>query len=65
MIGQGFALGHPDRLLSLTLCDTQPSTPPGSAGAWDERKDIVRKAGAWRRWPTAPWSAGSPTSSRR
>ena len=46
MIGQGFALGHPDRLLSLTLCDTQPSTPPGSAGAWDERKEIVRKAGS-------------------
>ena len=44
MIGQGFALGHPDRLLSC-LCDTQPSTPPGSAGAWDERKAIVRKAG--------------------
>ena len=46
MIGQGFALSHPDRLLSLTLCDTQPSTPPGSAASWDERKDIVRKAGS-------------------
>ncbi|HYR65338.1 MAG TPA: alpha/beta fold hydrolase [Reyranella sp.] len=46
MIGQGFALAHPDRLLSLTLCDTQPSTPPGGAAAWDERKAIVRKAGS-------------------
>jgi len=45
MIGQGFALANPDRLLSLTLCDTQPSTPPGSTGAWDERKAVVRKAG--------------------
>ena len=46
MIGQGFALANPDRLLSLYLCDTQPSTPPGSAATWDERKAIVRKAGA-------------------
>jgi len=46
MIGQGFALSYPDRLLSLTLCDTQPSTPPGSAASWDERKDAVRKAGS-------------------
>jgi 3-oxoadipate enol-lactonase len=45
MIGQGFALAYPDHLLSLTLCDTQPSTPPGSAASWDERKDVVRKSG--------------------
>ena len=48
------------------LCDTQPSTPPGSTAAWDERKT----GGAQGRhvspcWPTAPWSAGSPTSSSR
>src|SRR3984957_17235022 len=45
MIGQGFALAYPDRLLSLTLCDTQPSTPPGSAGTWEERKATVRSKG--------------------
>jgi 3-oxoadipate enol-lactonase len=45
MIGQGFALAYPDRLLSLTLCDTQPSTPPGSAGTWEERKATVRTKG--------------------
>jgi len=45
MIGQGFALAYPDRLASLTLCDTQPSTPPGSAASWDERKEVVRKSG--------------------
>ena len=45
MIGQGFALAHPDRLFSLCLCDTQPSTPPGSAGAWEERKAAVKKSG--------------------
>src|SRR5258708_25579910 len=31
MIGQGFSLAPPDRLLSPTLRSTQPSTPPGSA----------------------------------
>ena len=45
MIGQGFALAFPDRLLTLTLCDTQPSTPPGSAGTWEERKATVRSKG--------------------
>ena len=45
MIGQGFALAYPDSLLSLCLCDTQPSTPPGSAGTWEERKATVRSKG--------------------
>ena len=45
MIGQGFALANPDYLVSLCLCDTQPSTPPGSAGTWEERKAVVRKSG--------------------
>ena len=45
MIGQGFALAHPDSLASLCLCDTQPSTPPGSTATWDERKAAVRKSG--------------------
>jgi len=45
MIGQGFALANPGYLASLTLCDTQPSTPPGSAGTWEERKAVVRSKG--------------------
>ena len=45
MIGQGFALAYPGALLSLTLCDTQPSTPAGSAGTWEERKATVRSKG--------------------
>ena len=45
MIGQGFARANPGSLLSLTLCDTQPSTPPGSAGTWEERKATVRTKG--------------------
>src|SRR5471032_3043469 len=39
MIGQGFALANPGYLSSLCLCDTQPSTPPGSAGTWEERSE--------------------------
>jgi 3-oxoadipate enol-lactonase len=69
MIGQGFALANPDRLLSLTLCDTQPSTPPGSTGAWDERKAVVRKAGTlaaladstMERWFTDEFKQVNPT----
>ena len=45
MIGQGFALAYPAYLSSLCLCDTQPSTPPGSTATWDERKAVVRKSG--------------------
>src|SRR5690349_16075500 len=45
MIGQGFALAYPTYLASLCLCDTQPSTPPGSTATWDERKAAVRKNG--------------------
>ena len=45
MIGQGFALAYPTYLSSLCLCDTHPSTPPGSAATWDERKAVVRKSG--------------------
>jgi 3-oxoadipate enol-lactonase len=45
MIGQGFALAYPGYLASLCLCDTQPSTPPGSAGTWEERKATVRSKG--------------------
>jgi len=68
MIGQGFALAHPDRLLSLMLCDTQPSTPPGSAASWDERKDVVRKSGGLAaladgtmdRWFTPAFKGANP-----
>src|SRR4029450_13784210 len=44
-MGQGFAVATPNSLLSLTLCDTQPSTPPGSAGTWEERKAVVGTKG--------------------
>ncbi|WIM09992.1 alpha/beta fold hydrolase [Enhydrobacter sp.] len=69
MIGQGFALANPDRLLSLTLCDTLPGTPPASAASWDERKSAVRKSGAvevladssMERWFTPEFRSVNPT----
>jgi 3-oxoadipate enol-lactonase len=68
MIGQGFALANPGYLSSLTLCDTQPSTPPGSAGTWDERKAVVRKSGlaaladaTMQRWFTDEFKQVNPT----
>lgn len=68
MIGQGFALAHPERLISAMLCDTQPGTPPGSTASWDERKAIVRKTGGLKtladatmdRWFTPSFKAANP-----
>ena len=45
MIGQALGLYHPERLLRLTLCDTAAANPPGSGEIWQERIDLVRKAG--------------------
>ena len=45
MIGQALGLDHPDRLLSLTLCDTAAANPPGSREIWQERIDLVREEG--------------------
>ena len=42
----GLRAGEPGPpAVALTLCDTQPSTPPGSAGTWEERKATVRSKG--------------------
>ena len=67
MIGQGFALAYPDRLKSLMLCDTHPSSPDDSAGLWDQRKAAVRKGGTvlladgnMERWFTAEFKGANP-----
>jgi 3-oxoadipate enol-lactonase len=67
MIGQGFALAHPDRLHSLMLCDTHPSSPDDSAGLWDQRKAAVAKGhvaaladGNMERWFTAEFKGANP-----
>ena len=64
MIGQGFALGHPGYLprsaFATPSLRRRPARPaPGTSA----RPPCAARA--WRPWPTAPWSAGSPTSSRR
>ncbi len=45
MIGQALGLYYPDRLVSLTLCDTAAANPPGSRDIWQERIELVRKEG--------------------
>ncbi|MGI9332860.1 MAG: alpha/beta fold hydrolase [Gammaproteobacteria bacterium] len=45
MIGQMFALMYPQRLLSLSLCDTMCVLPPEALGAWRERIDTAESEG--------------------
>ena len=45
MIGQELALNHPDRILSLSLCDTAASLPPEAQPLWQERIEAVRVKG--------------------
>jgi 3-oxoadipate enol-lactonase len=45
MIGQALAIGHPQRLSSLTLCDTAAANPPGAREIWRERIAQVEKEG--------------------
>ena len=44
MIGQSFALAHPQYLISAMWCDTLPASPNGARAAWDERMSAVRGA---------------------
>jgi len=44
MIGQSFALAHPQYLISAMWCDTLPASPTGARAAWDERMSAVRSA---------------------
>ncbi len=45
MVGQYMALNYPDRLKSLTLCDTGPVMPDEAQPIWQERIDEARKGG--------------------
>lgn len=45
MIGQTLALLHPEKLLSLVLCDTACSIPKDSAPLWEQRIAAARKNG--------------------
>lgn len=45
MIGQSFALNHPDRLFSLVLCDTTARVPEEAQPVWEERIKTAREKG--------------------
>ncbi|MFC1822521.1 3-oxoadipate enol-lactonase [Thermodesulfobacteriota bacterium] len=64
MIGQNVALNHPERLLSLALCDTAAAIPEEARPLFQERMDTARKAGmqalvqeTLERWFTPPFVA--------
>ncbi len=50
MLGQAFAINHPDYVASLMLCDTMPATPEGAENAWGPRLEAVAQ-GQLRRPP--------------
>jgi len=45
MIGQNVALNHPDRLLTLSLCDTTAVLPEDVQPVWEERIQRAREQG--------------------
>jgi 3-oxoadipate enol-lactonase len=45
MIGQVFAVNHPDRLAKLVLCDTTAKVPAEMGPVWEERIRIVETMG--------------------
>lgn len=67
MLGQHFALNHPDRLDKLVIVSSTSRVPPEGRGLWDERIAVARAQGmrahveaTLARWFTAPWRAAHP-----
>lgn len=67
MLGQHFALAHPERLEKLVLTSTTSRVPPEAKPLWDERIAVAREkgmaahvAGTLERWFTAPYRAAHP-----
>lgn len=65
MIGQQLGARYPERVHSLSLCDTASEMPPRNL--WEERFEIVRKDGipglvdgTIKRWFTAPFIERAP-----
>lgn len=69
MIGQVLAIDHAERLLSVMLCDTAPTTIPGGKATWDERFAAIVAGGSvepladatMQRWLTEDFLAANPT----
>jgi 3-oxoadipate enol-lactonase len=67
MIGQELAFNHPDRLLSLSLCDTAAILPLEAQPLWQERIETARTKGlsalieaTLERWFTPAFLAKNP-----
>lgn len=67
MIGQCIALNHPERLKSLSLCDTAAILPEDADPVWQERIDLARRGGmtpliqsTLERWFTPPYLVLKP-----
>ena len=68
MLGQAFALAHPELLASAMWCDTLPATPAGTQGVWQGRIAAVRQAGSlagladatMERWFTPAFAGRNP-----
>ncbi|MFT0172729.1 3-oxoadipate enol-lactonase [Paraburkholderia mimosarum] len=45
MIAQQFALDYPERVITLTLCDTASHTPQEARATWNDRAAAVRREG--------------------
>lgn len=45
MTALGLALAHPDRLLSIAVCDARADAPPEFCNPWDDRIAIARAQG--------------------
>ncbi len=72
MIGQQFALDHPQRLASLALCDTACRVPPEGVASWEERIRTVAEQGlaplvepTLERWFSPAFRAASPAEVAR
>jgi len=67
MIGQCMALSRPERLKSLSLCDTAAVVPPEAGPVWQERIDLARREGmaplvqpTLERWFTPAFLGSNP-----
>ena len=68
MTGLGLALGAPERLKTLVVCDARADAPAAFRDSWDERIAVAREKGmeplvepTIERWFTEAFRGGNPT----